>query len=613
MRMLLIHADEFSYEVKSKAIPEPEEPKSFKAFVKNALVAFCTIEKNDEKNPEAIAFKAAENIIDVFNKVKAENIVIYPYAHLSSDLASKEVAIPILENIERKINEEGFKVYRSPFGWYKSFNLNCKGHPLSELSRTITVEKEEGAAEIKTEYAIMDLNGNLHHPLEYNYKPEETDLKALVEKEALKKELIGGKPKFLDYCSKFSIEWEPYSDIGHMRYGPEGGLIFDLISEYAWQVANSLEIPIFSVKGTNMFNVAEPPVKEHAKLFGEKLYEIKVDEKTLILRYAACHQQFAMVKDWIISHKQMPFGTFEVADSYRLEKSGELLLCFRVRKLHMPDLHIYCKDLENAKEISLKIHEKIYEEIRKLGREYVSIYNITKKFFNENKSFLLKLLSIEKKPVLINFVPEGRFYWVINVEYTIIDELNRPREIATFQIDVGNSKRFGIHYIDEKGEKVYPPIIHTALIGTIERYLFTLLDSASKKEAEGLKPSLPLWLSPTQVRLIPINQSYLPEALNLSEKLKSALIRVDIDDREDTVPKKVLLAEKEWIPYILVIGKKEVETGKLTVRVREEEKQKIMLIEDLIAEIKSKTKGYPFKPSTLPMLLSKKPVYKMVK
>jgi len=613
MRMLLIHADEFSYEVKSKAIPEPEEPKNLKASVKNALVAFCTIEKDDEKNPEVIAFKAAENIIDVFNKVKAENIVVYPYAHLSSDLASKEVAIPILEKIEEKIKEEGFKVYRSPFGWYKSFNLNCKGHPLSELSRSITIEKEEVATEIKTEYAIMDLEGNLHNPLEYNYKPEEIDFKALVEKEALKKELAGGKPKFLDYCSKFGIEWEPYSDIGHMRYGPEGTLIFDLISEYAWQIANSLEIPIFNVKGTNMFNVAEPPVKEHAKLFGEKLYEIKADGKTLILRYAACHQQFAMVKDWIISHKQMPFGTFEVADSYRLEKSGELLLCFRVRKLHMPDLHIYCKDLENAKEISLKIHKKIYEEIRKIGREYVSIYNITKKFFEENKSFLLKLLSIEKKPVLINFVPEGRFYWVINVEYTIIDELNRPREIATFQIDIGNAKRFGIYYIDEKGEKIYPPIIHTALIGTVERYLFALLDSASKKEAKGLKPSLPLWLSPIQVRIIPINQSYLSNALALAEKLKSALIRVDIDDREDTVSKKVLLAEKEWIPYILVIGEKEVKTGKLTVRIREEEKQKTMLIEDLINEIKSKTEGYPFKPSTLPMLLSKKPIYKMFK
>jgi threonyl-tRNA synthetase len=611
--MLLIHADKFDYEVKSKAIPEPEEPKSLNASVENALVAFCTIEKDDEKNPEVIILKAVENIIDVFNNVKAESIVVYPYAHLSSDLASKDVAISILEKIEEKIKEEGFKVYRSPFGWYKSFNLSCKGHPLSELSRAIIAEKEEVAAEVKTEYAIMDLDGSLHDPAMYNYRLEEAELKALVEKEALKKELIGGKPKFLDYCSKFGVEWEPYSDIGHMRYGPEGSLIFDLISEYAWQIANSLEIPIFNVKGTNMFNVAEPPVKEHAKLFGEKLYEIKADGKTLILRYAACHQQFAMVKDWVISYKQIPFGTFEIADSYRLEKSGELLLCFRVRKLHMPDLHIYCKDLENAKEISLKIHEKIYEEIRKLKREYVSIYNVTRKFFEENKSFFLKLLSIEKKPVLINFVPEGRFYWVINVEYTIIDELNRPREIATFQIDIGNSKRFGIHYIDEKGEKVYPPIIHTALIGTVERYFFTLLDSASKRESKGLKPFLPLWLSPTQVRLILINQSYISTALKLAEKLKSASIRVDIDDRDDTVPKKVLFAEKEWIPYILVIGEKEVKTEKLNVRVREEEKQKVMSIKDLILEIKCKTEGYPFKPLNMPMLLSKRPVYKMIK
>lgn len=612
MRMLLIHADSFAYKVKSKAVAEPEEGvrEGSGASMKEVLVAFCTVEKGDEKNPELVASKAAREISEVATKVGAKNVMIYPYAHLSSDLGSKAAAIPILESLEARVKAEGFNVHRSPFGWYKSFSLSCKGHPLSELSRSITVEEERAPAPLKTEYAIMDEEGKLYPPEEYPYKRGEAEFKALVMKEALKRELPGGRPRFLEYCSKFGIEWEPYSDVGHMRYEPDGDLIFELIGEYAWQVANSLGIPIFRVRGTNMFNLAEAPVREHAKLFGEKLYEVEADGRALVLRYAACHQQFSMVKDWIVSYKQVPFGTFELADSYRLERSGELLLCFRVRKLHMPDLHVYCRDLENAKEISLKIHKKIYEEIRKLGREYASIYNVTRRFFEENKDFFLKLIEVEKKPVLINFVPEGRFYWVINVEYTIIDELNRPREIATFQIDVGNSKRFGIHYVDEEGRKVYPPIIHTALIGTVERYLFTLLDCALRKERQGLKPSLPLWLAPIQVRLIPVSPNYTPTALKVAESLRSSKVRADVDDREESVPKRVRHAEREWIPYILVVGEEEARTGRFRVRVREEGKQKFMSLRELIEEIQRETEGYPYKPLNMPILLSKRPIYK---
>jgi threonyl-tRNA synthetase len=120
----------------------------------------------------------------------------------------------------------------------------------------------------------------------------------------------------------------------------------------------------------------------------------------------------------------------------------------------------------------------------------------------------------------LNFVPENLYYWVINVEYTVIDQLNRPREIATFQIDVGNAKRFNISYVDKQGEKKFPPIIHTAIIGTVERYLFTLFDCAAAVEAKRGKPSLPLWLTPIQVRLIPVSSELLDSALEICRAIK---------------------------------------------------------------------------------------------
>lgn len=579
--------------------------------MQQVLVAFCTIEKDDEKDPAQVARNGASAIKEVADQVKTKNIMIYPYAHLSSSLASRDPAIKVVATMEDMLKEQGYFVQRSPFGYYKSFRIHCLGHPLAELSRTITAEKKaEERPPVPTEYMIMDLKGNLYAPTEYQYGKGEEEFRSLVEKEALKQELAGGgEPRFLDYCKKFGIGWEGYSDVGHMRYGPEATLIFDLIADYSWSLANRVGIPVLQVRGTNMFDLSVKAVKEHADLFGSRLYKIDLDEKSFVMRYAACHQQFSMVKDWTISYRNVPFGTFEVADSYRLEQSGELLLCFRVRKLHMPDLHIYCLDLENAKEVTVRVHKVIYEEIAKLARDYVSVYNTTRSFFEGHKQYFMELARLEKKPILLNFVPDGIYYWVLNIEYHIIDELDRPREIATFQIDMGNAKRFEISYVDQNGLKQYPPIIHTALIGTVERYIFTILDSCAKIERQSKKPQLPLWLAPSQVRIIPVTREFLRFADELAGELNQGRVRADIDDSDETVDKRVRDAEMLWIPYILVVGSREKGGQKLPVRARETGDQRKMTADELVSEITEKTTGYPFRPLTIPLHVTARPGY----
>src|SRR5437660_578876 len=216
-----------------------------------------------------------------------------------------------------------------------------------------------------------------------------------------KKGLTGREPHFLDYARRFGIEWESFADVGQMRFGPESNLIMDLLAEYAGQVIRRIGIPILNVKGTNMFDIAVKPIKEHLQLFGSRAYEVKVDERTFVLRYAACFQQFSMVKDWTLSYRTLPFGTFEVADSYRMEQSGELLLSFRLRKFLMPDLHIYLTNLNAAIQVGAKVHERIYEENRKIHREYVSLYNTTRSFFEANKDAFMELVKVEKKPILL--------------------------------------------------------------------------------------------------------------------------------------------------------------------------------------------------------------------
>ncbi len=614
MRLLLLHCEHFEYEVREEAITNPEPLANNKrGGFDNILVAFCTIEKEDEANPSEVVAKATESIAQVARSVKTKNILVYPYAHLSSSLGSRDTAIGVLRDLSSGLLSLGYDAHRSPFGYYKSFSLRCLGHPLSELSRTIQPEEAKAEAPpIMTYYKILGLDGKLYEPDEYPFRPNEGEFQVLVEKEALKKGLVGGEPRFLEYCKKFGIEWESFSDQGHMRYSPEGVMLFDLISEYSWDAVNSVGLPILQVKGTNMFDLSVPAVKEHADLFGSRLYRIEVENKSFVMRYAACHQQFAAVRNWSLSYRHLPFGTFEVADSYRLEQSGELLLSFRLRKLHMPDCHVYCKNLEEAKSITLKLHEKIYEEIRKLGRDYVSVYNITRNFLETNKDYVMQLVKREGKPALLNFVPEGIYYWVLNIEYHIIDELERPREIATVQIDIGNARRFGISYADEQGNREFPTIIHTAVIGSIERYLFAVLDQCSRIEKKGSKPSLPLWLSPTQVRLIPVKPDHLEFSKKAAFRLASASVRADIDDRDESVDKRVRDAELNWIPYILVLGKRETDTKVFTVRRRIDGKQYNSTLEDLENEISQSTSGYPRMALRLPVLVSKRPGYRQL-
>ncbi len=452
------------------------------------------------------------------------------------------------------------------------------------------------------EYWVFE-SGKLVEPSKWKGKNEL--FKILVDKEALKKELPGGEPEFIKPMKRFGIDWEPMSDLGHMRYGPLGSFIFEIISKYSKQVAESVGVPVFHVRGTNMFNLNEKAIREHAKLFNDRLYEVDVDKKRFVLRYAACFQQFALIKDWNISYKNLPLGVLEIADSYRLEQSGELLLSFRVRKMTMPDMHVLCKDLEQSKEICLKLHKKIYEEFGKLDHDLVCLYNLTKSFYDNNQDFFEELEKIEKKPLLLRFVPEEKYYWVVNVEHHIIDKMKRPREIATWQIDVGNAERFDIKFTDKDNRQKRPVIIHTAILGTIERYIYSAFDSAIRQK----NPLLPLWLSPIQARLCPMNDSLVKYCEELLKKIEKDKIRVDLDDRVESVEKKVRDAEMEWIPFIIVIGEREKKSGKLAVRLRETGKVENIEIQKLIDIINKETKDFPFKHLPLPRHLSKRPSF----
>jgi threonyl-tRNA synthetase len=208
---------------------------------------------------------------------------------------------------------------------------------------------------------------------------------------------------------------------------------------------------------------------------------------------------------------------------------------------------------------------------------------------------------------------ERFFYFILKYEFNFVDNLDKASALSTDQIDIENAERYGISYVDENGEKKTPLILHCSPSGAIERGIYAILEKAYKEQKRGKTPMLPLWLSPTEVRIIPVTEQFFGEAEKIAKEIARHNIRTDWDDRPLTMQKKIREAEIEWIPYIVAIGQAEIESGILAVRDRRMSKAgkmgkiRKMKLERLIEEIEERTKDKPFKPLTLPMALSKRP------
>ncbi len=457
------------------------------------------------------------------------------------------------------------------------------------------------------EFYVLTPDGQLFYPEEF--KSDDENLMNLIEKEALGVKKSYPRSPHIEYMKRLHIaEPEPLSDAGHITFLPKGTLIMDLLMDYALDAVR--RIGGLPVKTSIMYDLNIPAISEHAKLFGQRMYKVKPVKREFVLRYAACFGQFAMLKRHYLSSKDLPLKLFEIADSYRYEQRGEVSGLARIRRFYMPDLHVIARDLEEAKEEFFKIFKLIFEEADRFGWTYYNLYNIVEDFIVDHFDYIMKLVKYENKPVLIHVVESGKYYWKINIEFHYMDSQGRPLETATVQIDVGNSKRFGIKYHGENGEIKYPVILHTAIHGSLERFLYEFLEEAAKMEKSGMKPMLPVWLSPTQVRIIPVSINYLDYAYNILMMLRDANIRVDIDDRDMTLAKKIRNAEKEWIPYIVVLGEKEVKNNSLSVRIRKEGgRERQMSLSELIEHLKDDVKGYPFRGLYYSEFVSKRPEF----
>ncbi|NDB92307.1 MAG: threonine--tRNA ligase [Nitrososphaeria archaeon] len=625
MRILQLHCDSIEYNPIKKEIKSAEEITPEPKKIDEVVVAFVAIENGDDSE---VAQKAIAEIKTSMGKVGCKKLLLYPYAHLSSNLAAPSTALSLLKEMESSASD--MEVSHAPFGWTKSYNVKVKGHPLAESSKVFTKEStapthhdhghshdDEGQAsealksesKIKSFWYILSPDGTMTEIDKFNFAKHEK-LEVLAKYESAKKRAVDEPPPHVKLMKKMAIaDYEPASDSGNMRFYPNGRLIKSLLERFVTDQVKDyggleVETPI-------MYDSHHPSMESYFNRFPARQYNINTEGKQLFLRFAACFGQFLMANDFQISYKNMPMKLYELTRySFRREQSGELVGLRRLRAFTMPDCHAFCTDIPQAVEEFRKRFDLSRNVLKEVGIEdsdYEMAIRFTEEFYNENKAYIEELVKKMGKPVLVEMWKERFFYFVLKWEFNYVDNMGKASALSTDQIDVENGERYGIRYFDESNTPHHPIILHNSPSGAIERVIYALLEKAALDQKEGRKAQLPLWLAPTQVRIIPLKDEFLKYCEDLADKLSASDIRVDIDDRNETLGKRIRESETEWIRYTLVIGEKELAKSTLSVRDRMTGNAKDVTLEEFIGEIKEQTKDKPYTKLNLSRLLSKRP------
>jgi threonyl-tRNA synthetase len=287
------------------------------------------------------------------------------------------------------------------------------------------------------------------------------------------------------------------------------------------------------------------------------------------------------------SYKDLPLRLAEYGECYRHEKSGELFGLMRVRMLSMNDAHIYCTEEQFADEFRA-VNEMYLKYFKIFGvGKYVMRFSthdpkkLGEKFVNEPALWkktedMVRQVLIESKIPYVEIPNEAAFYGP-KIDVQVWSAIGREFTLATNQVDFAVPKRFGLTYVTKEGKEETPLCIHRAPLGTHERFIGFLI--------EHYAGNFPVWLSPTQIKIIPVRENHNDYAKKIAAQLRALNIRVDLDNADEGMGKKIRNGKNMKVPYMLVIGDKEIESGELALEIRDGAKQEKITFDNLKAKL----------------------------
>lgn len=422
---------------------------------------------------------------------------------------------------------------------------------------------------------------------------EELDTYEAQQEEAKKRDhrLLGEK---LDlFCFEESI------GKGLPLWLPRGNTIKEELEKWAKETEKkwgyqSVTTPIITKE--NLFYTSG-----HLPLYKDSMYApIQIEEENYYIKPMNCPFHHKIFSARMRSYKELPLRVAEYGWCHRYEDSGSLFGLMRVRGMQMNDAHIYVQKEKAVEEFVqvIKLHEYYYKmlgienyqmELALRDPAKMDKYHGNEEDWKDAERMTIE--AMEKSGVPYTVVQEGAAFYGPKMDFQIYSSIGRSFTASTNQLDLYMGKAFGLEYVDNDGVKKTPAVIHRAPLGTHERFIGFLI--------EHFAGAFPTWLSPVQVKIVPIGERQMEYASNVYQTLLDADIRVELDSSNDGLGKKIRAAKAEMIPYVLVIGDKEIETGTVTIEgrpVKNEDgtmtdgKLGQMKTEDFIAKIQDEIK-----------------------
>ncbi|MFA6393074.1 MAG: threonine--tRNA ligase [Candidatus Paceibacterota bacterium] len=414
---------------------------------------------------------------------------------------------------------------------------------------------------------------------------EELDAYLKMQEEAKKRDhrKIGAEQKL------FTLS--PLVGSGLPLLQPKGMIIRKEIENFLWELH----------KGKGYSQVWTPHITKkelyetsgHAAKFGEELFRVKGGDEEFYMKPMNCPHHMQIFSDNQFSYRDMPVRYFEPATVYRYEKAGQLSGLTRVRAITQDDGHLFCRISQIGQEVStiVEIVKSFYTTMGMMNGYRVSLSvrgDDQSKYLGENEVWEKAESTLEQaaKDNKLNYEivkGEAAFYGP-KLDFMFKDAIGREWQLATIQCDFNLPERFELKFINEKGEEERPVVIHRAISGSIERFMGVMI--------EHFAGAFPLWLSPVQVTILPISEHQKEYADSIYALLKEADIRVELDDSNESLGKRIRNAKMSKVPYVIVIGDKERDAKVITVEGRIEKLEGITVesfLERLQKEIKERT------------------------
>ena len=365
---------------------------------------------------------------------------------------------------------------------------------------------------------------------------------------------------------------------------PKGMIIRKAIEDYLWELH----------KGKGYQRVWTPHIAKedlyvmsgHAAKFGDELFRVQGKDEKFFMKPMNCPHHMQLYVDNQFSYRDMPVRYFEPATVYRDEKSGQLGGLTRVRSITQDDGHLFCRASQIGQEVStiVGIVKEFYSTFGMMDGYWVSLSvrgSDKSKYLGTDEVWKLAEDALESaaKSNRLNYKRvegEATFYGP-KLDFMFKDAIGREWQLATIQCDFNLPERFDLSYINEKSEKERPVVIHRAISGSLERFMGIVI--------EHYAGNFPLWLSPVQVKVIPVAEAFFTEAGKVHDSLLAAGLRSEIDLSNDGFGKKIRNAKTSHIPYFIILGEKDIAAKKVTLESRDKGQIGQLTVEEVMKKL----------------------------